>query len=250
MKNEPIYRSRIPSVVFLGIIIALFATSFKPGTSGEGILKINFINTANGKHIVIRDSTYTTPWGEQYVVSKLKYYISNIHLAGNNELSDEENYHLIDELRKTSFEISAKEGRYDKIRFMLGVDSLRNCSGTQEGALDPMNDMFWTWNTGYVMFKLEGSSPASASVNGRIEHHVGGYRFGNNVATEVELGFDDIRIKENEMTELNIEMNLDKYWSSANHIKISEDPVCTLPGSLAKKIAANFPDMFSVIKKK
>ena len=40
----------------------------------------------------------------------------------------------------------------------LGVDSLRNVTGVQTGALDPAMDMYWTWNTGYVMAKLEAAA--------------------------------------------------------------------------------------------
>jgi hypothetical protein len=47
------------------------------------------------------------------------------------------------------------------IRFLLGVDSARNVSGIQTGALDPARGMFWTWNSGYVMAKIEGSSPSA-----------------------------------------------------------------------------------------
>jgi hypothetical protein len=176
---------------------------------------------------------YSNSSGEKYNITKLRYYISNILLPGNSALPDEHNYQLIDISRSINFEIPVKEGKYKSIRFLVGVDSIRNCSGAQDGALDPMNDMFWTWNTGYVMFKLEGSSEASP-VKQRIEHHVGGYRFGNNVATEVILNFSETKIKENEPAHIIVEMNLDKYWDSKNKISIAALPVCTLPGDLCK----------------
>ena len=50
-------------------------------------------------------------------------------------------------------------GNYNSLSFLLGVDSMHNVSGAQTGALDPANDMFWTWNSGYVMAKMEGASP-------------------------------------------------------------------------------------------
>lgn len=227
------------------MLIITVAIGFTPANDKKGILKITFINSANGKPVVLRDSMYITPLGEHYNITKLRYYISNISLPGNFPLDDTDNYQLIDASRSTAFMIPVKEGTYKSIRFLLGVDSLRNCSGAQSGALDPMNDMFWTWNTGYVMFKLEGTSPSSASDKQRIEHHVGGYRFGNSVATPVEL-ISDIRISNNDTTEVCIEMNMDKYWNSSNNIRIAEDPVCTLPGKLAKKIAANWSYIFSV----
>lgn len=248
-------KSKKQKILFLSSVAALLlilcvASAFSGKRMVKnGSLKITFVNTANGKPVVLNDSSYTNAWGESYTISKLRYYISNISLGGSFSLDESDNYQLIDVAGNTSFTIPLKKGKYSDIHFLLGVDSIRNCSGAQSGALDPMNDMFWTWNSGYVIFKLEGISPSSSSNNNRIEHHVGGYRFGNNVSTPIRLRFNEISIKENETAEICIEMNMDKYWASANNIKIAEIPVCTLPGNLAKTIAANFTFLFSIKNK-
>ena len=209
-------------------------------------LHIIFKNTANHKKITLRDSIYATPAGEKYTVTKLKYYISNIQL-GENTLNDPENFQLISEPANTSFSIPVKPGTYPHISFLLGIDSLYNCVGAQEGVLDPMNDMFWTWNSGYVMFKLEGISENSVADKNRIEHHLGGYRNNQKIATPITLSFTDpLYIKIGEQKELTIILDLDQYWNSKNKILITEKPVCTLPGELARTIAANFIHMFSI----
>ncbi len=214
--------------------------------SKQGKLTFHFVNLVNGKPLILHDSVYATPLGEPYSVTKLRYYITNIKLRGNIDLKDEQNSHLIDAAKSTSFTIDVKEGKYKDVTFLLGVDSMHNFSGAQTGALDPMNDMFWTWNSGYVMFKLEGFSDSSNVTNNKIEHHVGGYRFGNQVAREITLSFDEVTIKDDKPVDIYINMNLDKYWSGAKTIRIAEDPVCTLPGELAKKIASNFRGLFSI----
>lgn len=234
---------------FLLIICCITIISFLPQPK-KGKLTLHFINIANGKPIVLHDSVYSTSLGEQYTISKLRYYISNLNLAGNTALSDHDNYHLIDAAKEMSFSIPVKEGKYNQLQFLLGVDSARNFSGAQTGALDPMNDMFWTWNSGYVMFKLEGNSDSSAAKNNKVEHHIGGYRFGNNVATAIALSFDEIKIKQDQPADIYIYMNLDAYWSGINAIRIAKEPVCTLPGELSNKIAANFSGLFSVMQPK
>ncbi|MBS1734667.1 MAG: hypothetical protein JST02_15340, partial [Bacteroidetes bacterium] len=129
-----------------------------------GKLSITFINTANGKPVVLRDSAYSNYFGEQYTISKLKYYISNLVFSGNGKDQEADTYFLVNAANESNaFDITLPAGNYSSIQFLLGVDSIRNCSGAQTGALDPMNDMFWTWNSGYVMFKLEGSSTASTA---------------------------------------------------------------------------------------
>lgn len=241
-------------MLLMGASLSLLLCSFLPGgkklPGGSGILKITFINTANGKPIVLRDSLYSNHFGEQYSISKLKYYVSNLVLSGNGKDKKLEEYFLVNSASETnSFDISVPAGNYDAIQFLLGVDSIRNCSGAQTGALDPMNDMFWTWNSGYVMFKLEGSSPASTADLQRLEYHIGGYKGANNVATKINLPFGSdqlLSIKNDSTTELVIEMNLDHFWHGDTDNKIADLPMCMITGAPALKLAANFKYLFSV----
>jgi hypothetical protein len=220
--------------------------SFKSRPNETGTLKIRFINTANGKIITLRDSLYTNAFGEQYSISKLKYYIGQVSIPGSHSLAESDPYHLINAMNADNeFQIQMKPGAYENIGFLLGVDSASNCSGAQAGALDPMNDMFWTWNSGYVMFKLEGTSASSTADLQRIEHHVGGYKGNNNVATKINLHVP-LQIKANNTTELVIETNMDHYWKGNADIKISELALIMTPGELSIKIASNFSGLFSV----
>ena len=254
--NKNIFHKKIPAaicIMLLCLFSLLFATSFsvkRHAVTRNGTLKISFINTANGNPIVLRDSLYSNYFGEQYSISKLKYYISNIVMKSGNKSSNIGGYYLINAASdENSFEISLEPGNYSSLQFLVGVDSIKNCSGAQTGALDPMNDMFWTWNSGYVMFKLEGNSPVAASDLNRIEHHLGGYKGINNVVTEINLDLSAKNfpeIKAGSTTELVIENNLDNYWHGTRDIKISEFPVCVITGELAKKISSNFKKLFSI----
>lgn len=231
------------------IVSCIVIFSFRNTTNKTGTLRISFVNTANGKTIALRDSVYSNAWGEQYSVNKLKYYISNCFIPGSDQRPENDPYHLMNAAdTNNSFELSLKPGDYKTMQFLLGVDSAKNCSGAQTGALDPMNDMFWTWNSGYVMFKLEGASTSSTADLQRIEHHIGGYKGEHSVVTKINMVFSgdqSLQIKENQLTELVIETNLDHYWKSGTEIKISETPICTTSGQLAKKMATNFTALFS-----
>jgi len=245
-RNLPNKNIVVYTFLFFAAIVA------KPGMASAqtGSLKMTFINTVNGRPVVLRDSIYSNYFGEQYSISKLKYYISNIIFSSNAENKNMGGYYLVNTASdNNSFDIQLKPGTYNSIGFLLGVDSIRNCSGAQTDALDPMNDMFWTWNTGYVMFKLEGTSASSTADLNRIEHHIGGYKGSNNVATKIDLSFAAghlLEVKANSITEIVIEMNIDNYWHGTNDIKIAETPVCMITGELAKKIAANFQGLFSI----
>ena len=235
-------------LLIVSCMLLLFtAASFSGQPVKKGKLTIHFINTANGKHIILNDYTYTNAFGERYSISKLKYYVSDLTLSGNKDDKGNDNCFLIDASSpQNDIELAIPAGNYNTLFFLLGVDSMKNCSGAQTGALDALNGMFWTWNSGYVVFKLEGSSTASTADLNRIEQHIGGYRNGNNVSTKIGLSFHEIKVSANTNLLITVEVDLDKYWKGNNDTRISDIPVCTSPGAAAKKIAANFQGLFSI----
>jgi hypothetical protein len=226
--------------------VLLFSQNKAPATN----VKISFVNTVNHVPLILDSVTYTNPFAENYTVSKFKYYISNLYFAGDKKnIAVKESYYLVDEkdtLTK-SILLTVPAGNYDSLSFLLGVDSLKNVSGAQTGALDPANDMFWTWNTGYVMAKLEGNSPASTVVNNKVEYHIGGFAGADNVVKKISLPLT-VNINKDTVTEIIIEADINTWWQMPNDILITTNAVCTNPGALAKKIAANYSKMFFIKK--
>jgi hypothetical protein len=221
-------------------------------TANTGTVKITFINTVKGKTLELNTGNYTNPFGEAYTVSKFKYYISHISLIkGKAFFFEPESYHLVDESKPDAlnFSFAIATGNYSSLNFTLGVDSLHNVSGAQSGALDPLNDMFWTWNSGYVMAKIEGHSPQSKIINNKLEFHIGGFTGTNNVLKNITLSFPagkTLNIQQGKSSEIIIEADIDNWWQQPNDIKIAEHAVCSSPGALAKKIADNYAKMFSI----
>jgi hypothetical protein len=64
---------------------------------------------------------------------------------------------------------------FDEIQFSIGIDSLTNVSGAMGGDLDPVNGMYWSWQSGYINFKVEGNSEKSGAVHKDFQFHIGGY---------------------------------------------------------------------------
>lgn len=243
----------LPLFALLAVIFS-FTTSSKTFTIPEktGTVKITFINTVKGKPVQLNETSYTNPFAEQYSISRFKYYISNIALAFPDGVFKEiDSYHLIDESKPASLSFSfiTNVNSYHSVLFMLGVDSLKNVSGAQTGPLDPLNDMFWTWNSGYVMAKMEGNSPQSKVVNNKVEFHIGGFSGANNVLKKLMLNFPAgmlLYIGEGRTSEIVIEADFDKWWQGPNDLKIADNPVCSTPGELAKKFADNYSKMFTI----
>ena len=222
-----------------------FSSSAQKKTGTVGLLRIHFINTVNGIPLILGDSiSYLNPFSEVYSVQKFRYYVSNVAV---NDQQEAESYHLVDASKPGSlqFEFPVKAGSYSSFSFLLGVDSLHNCSGAQTGALDPMNDMFWTWNSGYVILKLEGSAPVSSQVNHRIEYHLGGYAGINKVMRLISLQ-REFKIIAGGKTEIYIQADVNAIWQNPNDIKIAAVNICTTAGELAKKIANNCSHLFTI----
>lgn len=203
------------------------------------------------------DKQYKNYFQEAYSVQTFKYYISGIELG--NSSSDkvskvaENNYFLIDESAtgSKSIQVKAPAMKYDRISFTIGVDSIRNVSGAQTGALDPANGMFWTWNSGYIMAKLEGTSPLSNQVNNKIEYHIGGFKQADNVLQKIVLSFPGnaaIDFSAGASSTLSITANVNAWFNNPNELHIAQVPVCMTPGELSQKIAANYSKMFSLVK--
>lgn len=217
----------------------------------SGIVTLQFHNRV-GERLVNIDSVFKNSLGEQFAVTKFRYYISNIEFADSitgkvHRLLDL--YFLIDENKPDSKKIVLKlpAGRYNKISFLLGVDSLKNVSGIQTGALDPLNDMFWTWKSGYVMAKLEGRSPASNLPHHLIEYHIGGFDGKYNVTGRVSLPLPmPSDIVQGKATRIDIAADINKWFTGVYRLPIAEHPACTVPGQLAKQFSENYLQMFSI----
>ncbi len=228
-------------------IAVAFACNGHSYAQENGALQIRFNITANGKTLTLNDSSYTNAFNESYQVTRLKYYISNIALHAYDGVVYNDRVFLLEAGGTDSIVMPENAANYYSLEFLVGVDSALNCSGAQDGALDPLNGMFWTWNSGYIFFKLEGYSPASKADLQRIEHHVGGYRYPNKAARLIKLELPKtLEVKKGSRHTITINMNLDKYWKGINEIKIADQALLMTPGGLAIKAADNIQKMFSI----
>jgi hypothetical protein len=236
-------------ILFGFFLLLMMACNAAFAQDNSGTVNLHFYTVANQKPLLLNDSVYWNDFGESYRISKLKYYVGNFVLDQKSAPISLDKYFLVDANQTTNdVAIQLTAGTYHSLQFKLGVDSIDNCSGAQTGALDPLNSMFWTWNSGYIFFKLEGNSAASNAPDGRIEHHIGGYKDAMNVASDIFLS-DTIVVEAGKTTNIFIELNLDRYWNAIAKIKINAAPICMSPGSLAKTIASNFKSLFSIKSK-
>lgn len=65
---------------------------------------------------------------------------------------------------------------YQSLRIHFGLDSSYHVSESVDGPLNPMNGMYWAWNSGYIQFKCTGTSSLIPLLDKTFEFHLGGYR--------------------------------------------------------------------------
>ncbi|HEU4576367.1 MAG TPA: MbnP family protein [Chitinophagaceae bacterium] len=242
----------ISTVSLLLIFTSFEAAPTQNKANGISMVNIYFTHFV-GKKPFIPDSTYINPFGEKYQIQRLKYYITNIEFLNTNNHSKksfENSYFLIDENNPASKKISLEglEGNYNAISFLLGVDSLHNVSGAQTGALDPLNGMFWTWNSGYVSLKIEGRSPASSLPAKSIEYHLGGYKGTDKVIRRITLSFPQglAKMTPGKTITIFVKLDVNLLFNGIHKLPIKSNAACTTPGSLARQYAENYARMFSI----
>ncbi len=197
------------------------------------------------------DSTYTTANGDQITASIFKYYISNVRLVrtDNVEVAIPNTYFLVNQEDETSMSLhmdSLPVGLYKSVKFIIGVDSARNVSGSQSGALDPTNAMFWSWNSGYIFLKIEGTSPSVPSASHDFTFHIGGFQGQTVNYKEVALSFngDILNLSNNKHPELHLVVDVLEIFDSPTTIDLSTFPSSvTTPNASSVVIANNFADM-------
>jgi hypothetical protein len=213
------------------------------------------------KPVVLYDSVplefgkaYKNYFKEEFTPTAFKFYIHDIEMINTDsgkvfKLATDKHY-LVDfaDSASTEIKIAILPYVYNFISFTIGVDSARNVSGAQTDALDPALGMFWTWNTGYIMAKLEGTSPKSGQA-GKFEYHIGGFDSTNSVIKKVKLLFpyaQNLALKAGTTSQMFITCDAYDWFNQPWDIKIADNPVVTTPGELAKQVAENYSKMFTV----
>lgn len=245
-----ILRKTIFVLMYIAVLVA--AMSFVP-IPAKGKVSIRFEHFVGDACLQLDAGKYQNALGQSYTVSKFRYYVSNIRLIRREgKAFQSKGYYLVDEEAPDSKKIllpDVPDGEFTGMEFTLGVDSARNCSGLQTGALDPVNGMFWAWNTGYVFMKMEGNSPVSKSPGNMLEFHVGGYREPVNCIRRIHLDFggNNIKTAKGKTPVIRIKTNVAEIFTSPADIDFSKlSSVTDLHN--ASLLANNYADMFSIIE--
>ncbi len=234
-------------------------TPIEPDSTSTISIKItNFF----GSEELILGNEYTNLHNEMLKPEILKYYLSNFSFQKTDgsivTIPQDSSYFLVDQENNSSRVIvfnNVRIGEYSSIKFLVGVDSLRSVSGieSRKGVLDVGGlgkDMYWGWNSGYVFFMFEGTSPSSTVFLNRIRYHVGG--FGgysspsmNNLRNIIISHSSPIKLIANKKTYIDIKAQISTIYIGSQDVSIETYPsIMFVP--ISSSIATNYSRMFSV----
>lgn len=153
---------------FIILYSVLYFSSCKEETKKPAELVLEFKGKYNGNNFVMKNTKINTN-NCTANVELLKFYLSNITLIKSNgsevlakdiALINFENNHNTNTNIGETISISIEPDDYVGVKFGLGVDNNKNNEDPttyKEGEpLSIYEGMHWSWNTGYIFYKLEG----------------------------------------------------------------------------------------------
>jgi hypothetical protein len=252
------------------LVLGLLATvssckKEKSSTTDSGPVTFHFDNRYGSADLVL-GNTYTTANGETLTPTTFNYYVSNFVLIKSDgskyTVPKDKCYHLVREGVDSTADLviqGVPAGDYTAISFIIGVDSAKNTAPVSErtGDLDVANaagDMYWTWNSGYIFYKLEGTSPQAPydSMMGMamMFYHIGGYggmtsSTINNIHQVTLTAPQAAHVASGHNPEFHIYADVDAVFSGPVQIKIADHPGIMFD-PYSTTISANYTDMFTI----
>lgn len=231
------HKIHLKSLTKMKMLLAFFAMIVALLTNAQDNKLIQFIPKFQAENVAL-DTSYIFK-KDTIKIQTFKFYITDLKCYKNDSLvfTSAQKVYLIDMADTNSFKIfETKTVDFNSIKFNIGIDSLISVSGIFDGALDPTNGMYWTWQSGYINFKLEGISSICPARLNKFYWHIGGYMRPFNA--QRELAFKTIGNKP-----LKIYIQLDELF---NELDLSTSYQIMSPNGQAMQIANKLPSLFKI----
>ncbi len=217
--------------------------------SDSGIITIVIEPMFGDQPLQLSDKSYVDNFGDTLYIDLFRFYMTDLDfdlrgdttfvLAGYSQLVDAEDKNTL------SFSVKIPAGTYNSFNFTAGVDSVDNTSGANGGDLDPSMGMYWAWNTGYIMAKLEGHSKVCKTLHHAFEFHIGGYMPPYNAARNIAIALPRAMIVDHD-TRNTVRVKADvAAWLTTSLAKVNS---IVIPGKDAAAMADNYAKMYSLDK--
>ncbi len=200
-----------------------------PTETSKGKIFFTFDHFINGQPIIYDSLLYQNAAGNQFLVSEIQYFISNINIYKNGTTIplETESSHYIDTDIETSIKWDIKEeftpGQYDSIVFTFGFNDADNISNMFPNP--PESQMFWPepLGGGYHYMKLNGKWKNSAGVLEAFNFHLGRGQDTTNTPTTfidnsftINLPYSSFIVNPGEKLNINLIMEVENWFQKPN----------------------------------
>ena len=204
----------------------------------------------NGRPLKLANQYYINGHGDTLYIDLFKFYITNLKLSLGSSYVTYPDSHLIDaeiKASQTFYIDNVPAGSFTSLQFMIGVDSISNTDGANYGDLDPAKGMYWAWNSGYIMAKIEGRSKVCKTLHHAFEFHIGGYMPPYNAARTVNIKLPHaIEVQNGKNIIIRIKADAAAFFT--DNLDLSKINSIVTPDKEANMMADNYARMFSLIE--
>jgi len=244
---KTILNTLLAGIIFAGI---MSATSCKKDDdpapvvqTGNANIRFDYVFGSNMLPWEIGKTMVHPKTGDTLTFTTFRFYVSNIRLKKSDGTwwAQPDSYYLVDAavtdgslMKITNIPV----GTYTAMEYTLGVDSARNVSGANTGALSLSNGMYWDWNSGYIMLKAEGNSPQAP--NGGFAFHLGGFTGTYNVVTvkTADFGTSPLVVATDKTQTVKMLANPARLWHTSPSVSVLT--TIHAPGPEAVQMAQDF----------
>jgi hypothetical protein len=244
----------------LAVPLALVSGCDKDSDALKNAGPVNFTirNVAGSQNLVLNSTVATTAAGETFTVSTFQYYLSNIKFTKSDgtTYAAPDTYYLVNQAKASSLNFTVPDvpaGEYTGVSFLVGVDAQKTGltdPATFTGDLNQANNMYWTWNSGHIFLKLEGTI-TSTSPNKPLTCHIGGYTDPNNAIVMAAPTFNGAKltVQANRTPQLSLIANVTKVFDGPTPTTLSTFTGAHMPSAQSVQLAQNYATgMFTVEK--
>jgi hypothetical protein len=216
----------------------------------------NITGVQQPQPLLLNSSMATTTAGETFTVSTFEYYLSNIKFtkSDGNVYAAPDTYFLVDQATPKSLSFTVPNvpvGEYTGVSFIVGVDAQKTGltdPSTFTGDLNQANNMYWSWNSGHIFLKMEGTL-TSTNPTKALRCHVGGYTapYDAVVTAAPAFGSYKLAVQSGKTPSVALRATVTKLFEGPNPVTLSTFMGAHMPGAQSVQIAQNYAaGMFTV----
>ena len=238
-------------LLVLWCIPALCLSQMDGAAAASADLRMTVTPRFNARPLAFDTLTHTTAAGQRISVTRLDLLLSGIALRrpDGSWLEQQNSFaYLSGRESRTSFQLAGLHaGRYDRIRFQVGVPARENHAQSTGYApdhpLNPnLNGLHWSWQGGYVFLAIEGDWLRPDGKQSGYSWHIATDRLLMTVELPVALDLSSAQ-------ELRLALHVDQIFSGKHPISVTEETTSTHSredDALAGQLRENIERAFSV----